>query len=353
MKKHEIKLFNGEIATILDNENTKILKSKNYNFLFDKNSGLFIRWGETKDDDGDLTLGLPEIADIEISTICSGVHGVCKFCYKENNPRGKNMTLDTFKIVIDKMPPSITQVAIGIGNIDANSDLWKIMEYCREKGVVPNITINGGRMTPEYFDNIANLCGACAVSKYDKDLTYNAVKELTDRGLSQTNIHFMLSEETYEDALQTLKDIKEDPRLKKLNAIVFLSLKTKGGAKSGFKQLSQKKFTHLVNLAMDSQVPIGFDSCGSFKFLTSIKERKNYKAIETMVEPCEASIYSSYVSVDGDYYPCSFAEGEEWEKGLSIIECNDFLEDIWYNEKTRKFQEKLLNCKRDCPIYKI
>ena len=35
------------------------------------------------------------------------------------------------------------------------------------------------------------------------------------------------------------------------------------------------------------------------------------------------------------------------------VKCNDFLEDIWYNEKTRKFQEKLLSCKRDCPIYKI
>jgi hypothetical protein len=34
-------------------------------------------------------------------------------CYKSNNPNGHNMTLDTFKNVIDKMPDTLTQIALG------------------------------------------------------------------------------------------------------------------------------------------------------------------------------------------------------------------------------------------------
>jgi len=142
MKKYEIKLFNGDIATLVDDKHSKILQSEKYNFLFNKKNGFFVRWGETKEDDGDLTLGLPEIADIEVSTVCNGVNGICKFCYKENNPKGENMTIDNFKIILDKLPPTVTQVALGIGNIDGNPDLWAIMEHCHQKGVIPNITIN-------------------------------------------------------------------------------------------------------------------------------------------------------------------------------------------------------------------
>jgi MoaA/NifB/PqqE/SkfB family radical SAM enzyme len=350
----EIKLSNGETARLVEDANTKVLQSKNYNFIFNKSNGFFVRWGETKEDDGDLSVGLPEIADIEISTVCNGVHGICKFCYKENTPRGENMSLETFQTVLEKLPPTVTQVALGIGNIDGNPDLWNIMKYCHSKGVIPNITINGSRMNDELFDRLASTVGACAVSKYDKDTTYNAVKELTDRGLKQTNIHFMLSEETFDDAMQTLDDIKTDNRLQKLNAIVFLSLKTKGCAKTGFLQLSQDKFKALVDRAIDNNIPIGFDSCGSFKFLKSIEGRKNYKMMEAMVEPCEATIYSSYINVKGDYFPCSFATNTtNWEKGISVIDCDDFLNDVWNNEKTKEFKGRLLHCGRDCPIYKI
>jgi len=353
MKK--IKLKDGSLSSLVDKDGFKILKSDRYNFIFNKNNGFFVRWGSTTEDDGNLDVGLPEIADIEISTICNGVNGaVCKFCYKENNSIGDNMSIDTFKKVLDKLPPTITQVALGIGNIDANEDLWNIVEYCHQKGVIPNITINGARMNEELFDKISSMMGACAVSKYDKDLTYNAVHELTKRGLSQTNIHFMLSEETFDDAIQTLKDTKSDERLKNLNAIVFLSLKKKGYAKDKFTQLSQDKFKYLVDFAINNNIRIGFDSCGSMKFLNSIKDRKNNKDLETFVEPCEAAIYSSYIDVTGSYYPCSFATNTpDWDEGLSIIECNDFLKDIWFNEKTINFKKRLLDCGRNCPIYNI
>lgn len=350
----EIKLINGEIAKLIDTKEKKILKSTDYNFYFDKRSGFFARYGKSSEDDGELSLGLPEIADIEISTSCHGVGKPCQFCYKSNTPDGKYMNFDTFKKIFHKLPPSITQIAAGIGDIDSNPDMWKIFGYCRDNGVIPNVTINCARMTPEFFDNLVKYCGAVACSFYNKNLTYNAIDELTKRGLTQTNIHFMLHQGSFDSAMQTLKDIQNEPRLQKLNAIVFLSLKTKGNAENGFVQLSQDKFTELVKYGLDNGISLGFDSCGSAKFLKSIEGYPNYKQMETFVEKCESSIYSSYISVDGNYYPCSFCENiEGWEEGLSVLDCNDFLQDIWLNEKTLNFKDKLLSCNRDCPIYKI
>jgi len=360
MKKTEIKLSNGEIATIVDTDKVKVLKSENYNFLFNKSDGFFARYGKTAEDDGDLNVSLPEIIDMEISTACHGVGTPCKFCYKSNTSKGEYMNFETFKKVFAKLPSSITQLAAGIGDIDSNPDIWKIFEYCRENSVIPNVTINGARMTSEYFDNLATYCGAVAVSVYDKNLTYNAIKELTDRGMKQINIHFMISEQSIYTAYEVINDMQTDSRLSKMNAIVFLSLKQKGNAKTGFTQLPQDKFNDLCKYAISKKIRFGFDSCSSRKYYNYLDSddslTKEFKEqMNQCIEPCESSIYSSYVNVNGDYFPCSFCEGvnDEWKNGLSILECNDFLTDIWNNEKTKNFKKKLLSCNRDCPIYKI
>ena len=366
MNKTEIELINGEKAILVENDKLKALKSENYNFIFNKKDGFFCRWGKTQEDDGDFELGITEIADIELSTVCHGVGSPCKFCYKSNvGHKGDNMSLETFKKVYEKLPPSVTQIAAGIGDIDGNPDLFEIFKYCNDNGTSINVTINGARMTPEYYDNLKKYCGAVAVSVYDKSLSYDAIEQLTNRGMKQINIHFMISEETVDKAYEIMNDMKTDPRLSKMNAIVFLSLKKKGNAKSGFTQLSQDKFDKLSKYALDNNISFGFDSCSSFKFLHYVDSAKNLDEkqkdeIRQSIEPCESSIYSSYISCGSStsnpkYYPCSFCEGvnDDWKDGIDVLECDNFLNDIWQNEKTVKFRKNLISCGRDCPIYKI
>ena len=139
---------------------TKSFESPNYNFVFSTQDGLFARWGKTFGDDPEWSPYGPELADFEVSTVC---HRTCRWCYKSNNKDGRNMTFLTFKAIFDRIPKHLTQVAIGIGDIDANPDLWNMMEYCRLNDVVPNITINGERMNPRYYDLLVSLCGAVAV----------------------------------------------------------------------------------------------------------------------------------------------------------------------------------------------
>jgi len=93
---------------IIENEKAKFLRSKDYNFNFDKVSGYFERWGKKVEDDPDYSLFGPEILDLEISTSVrpkdlhlydksrlvydGGCLGNCSFCSpagtKVNTPDG-------------------------------------------------------------------------------------------------------------------------------------------------------------------------------------------------------------------------------------------------------------------------
>ena len=323
----------------------KTVLSPNYNYNFNTETGFFMRWGETKNKDCDFSPIGPEILDIEVSEVC---HQNCQHCYKSNVSNGKNMLLETFKTIIDKMP-TVLQVAIGIGDIDGNPDLFPMMKYCRSKGVVPNITINGYRLTDEHINNLAKLAGAVAVSNYDKDTCYNAVKKLTDKGMKQVNIHQLLSEETYKQVLGLIEDSKTDERLKKLNAIVFLSLKKKGRGVS-YERLGNSKFQFIVDKCLSDNINFGADSCTACKLMDAIEDDPRFEKIMPFIEPCESSLYSSYISVNSEFFPCSFSEKG---KGIDVVNCNNFLEDVWYNPRTISWRRNLLANGRKCPIYNV
>lgn len=359
-KATKIKMFDDSFGVLVEDDATKSFLHPRYNFRFRKEDGLFLRWGATKEDDGDESIGLPEICDMEISEVCEGVPGIgpCKFCYKSNTGnKGDMMSFETFKTIFHKLPPTITQIAFGVGTLRRHPEMWDMFKYAKEHGVVPNLTINGD-VDDHEFDKIAEYCGACAVSIYDKDLSYDAVQKLTDRGMTQVNVHYMISEETYDGALELMNDRLADPRLAKLNAIVLLSLKPKGRAvKNNFTKLSQDKFNNLVNFAMDNGIGVGFDSCSAQFFIKSIKNRTNAKQLESFADSCESTIYSSYINCRSEFYPCSFAEGEgEWEKGISVTDCDNFITDVWNNKRVVKFRNKAIKCRNcgvSCSIYDL
>ena len=146
----------------------KIFKSKGYNFIFNRKTGEHIRWGKTLKDDAEISPYGPEIIDCEITTSCKGILGdgsVCSFCYKSNTPKGNNMSFETFKKIADKFPDIVTQIAFGVdANCKSNKDTFKIMAYCRKKGIIPNITVaNVDKGTAK---QLAKYVGGIAISSY-------------------------------------------------------------------------------------------------------------------------------------------------------------------------------------------
>ena len=85
---------------ITESSKIKCLRSKCFNYNFDKETGFFQRWGVTEKEDPIFCEFGPEIADIEITTVCNNG---CPFCYKNNTANGQHMEFDTFKIIFNTL----------------------------------------------------------------------------------------------------------------------------------------------------------------------------------------------------------------------------------------------------------
>ena len=355
--------------SIKENQYFKNLKSENYNYLFDKRNGVMIQWGKTKDDDPDRAPA-PVLADIEVVASCKGPGGkICPFCYKGNIPGKNYMSFEEYKIIFDKLPKSLTQIAFGTdADLSVNPDIWKIFKYTRKHGIIPNVTV--ADITQETAQKMSQVLGAAAVSWYGmhtkKDYCYNSIKYLTDAGLKQTNMHFMLSQETFPYIDELIYDIKNDPRLKKLNAVVFLSLKQKGRGKT-FKGCDVKQFESVIKRMLDNNIPFGFDSCSAVKFLQGVKnivDEETYKKYKDMTEPCESFTQSIYINEKGIIYPCSFMEEEYWNDGKKhswnllsdeIKNKKDFI-DMWNSKEAKLFSfnaKKCQECGQGCQYYQV
>ncbi len=122
----------------------------------------------------------------------------------------------------------------------------------------------------------------------------NSIKKLTDRGMDQVNIHYMVSSKTYDGAFQVMDDMKNDPRLEKVNAIVFLGLKQKGRGKK-YEAVTQEQYHELVTRCFNEGIRFGMDSCSAPAFLEAVKDSKNYDLYFQSVEDCrEYSIQCLY-----------------------------------------------------------
>lgn len=331
----------------------KVFRSKDFNYNFDMKTGFTQLWGRTADEDPEVA-PFPVIADIEITEVCAGPGGViCPFCYKSNVPhKGSVMSLELAKNVIDKLPKELTQIAFGVdAQCESNPEWYEIFAYARRSGFIPNVTV--ADITEETAVKLANMVGACAVSRYaDKNWCYDSIEKLTRNGLKQVNIHILLSAETLPWVYETIEDAKTDPRLAGLNAIVFLSLKQKGRGVH-FNRVSQEQYKEVVDKCLEKEISFGFDSCGCHRFLEAVKDHTRFKEFSMMAEPCESTAQSVYANARGEVFPCSFTEGTPgWEDGLFIPDFKTF-DEIWNHERIKNFRTNLLLNKRRCPIYDV
>ena len=386
--------FDQYVVLVSDNGNRAVqAKDGSFHMMFRKSDGFTAKWGRTMDDDPTHCPWGNEIADIEITTACRGIRGidkatgktsvndcdrrVCDFCYKSNQPNGSYMPFDTFKVVFDKMnqPRTMTQIAFGVdAECRTNPDVWRIMDYCNENGVTPNVTV--ADIDHETAENIVRRCGACAVSCYERNRNccYDSIKLLTDEAKRQgrdsfkVNMHLLVSHETEKFVFEVLNDRLNDERLKDMGAIVLLSLKQKGRGKA-FRKMDDEVYKKVIFFLQDNHISYGSDSCGANRLMASLKEyykdkengEEQYKRVLGCISPCESLMESIYINVNGEVFPCSFMDGEDnWKEGIDLKndKYKNYTTQVWNHPRVLEWRQNALRCINcngcnQCPHYEI
>ncbi len=339
-------------------EKIKVLQSPNYNYIFRKTDGFFARWGATKEEDPTWAPFGPEIMDIEISE-GEGCPLSCPFCYKGNKKgnNATNMSFNTFKRIFKTFPPTLTQIAFGITSVSSHPELFDIFQYCRDNDVIPNVTINGADpLTDEQIRRLVQVCGAMAVSVVwpTPEKGFDLIKRLTDAGARQINIHFMISKQTIGNAYKVCDAMKNDPRLAKMNAIVFLGLKPKARGQA-FDVLPTEEFIKLVNYCLANGVKFGFDSCSAPRFDKAVELATLPEEIKNRLmacsERCESGLFSAYIDASGKYWHCSFGENRDDAYGIDVTKIQNFTKEVWLSQPMVEWRNRLFNLERECPLY--
>jgi MoaA/NifB/PqqE/SkfB family radical SAM enzyme len=335
------------------NQFVKLIKTKNYEILFNSELGFEMTRGINGNPDP-FSLEFPSLLDIGIMGHCKNK---CYFCYQGKNDE-PNMKLEDFKWLIDHIKNRTNQVALGgRGDPNLHENFKEIIEYTRKNKVVPNYTTSGRELTDEQIE-ISKLCGAVAVSDYGQTYTYDAIRRFIDAGI-KTNIHMIFNKLNYEKCIKLLsgfdpwfpigkKNKKEsDVEINNINAIIFLLYKPIGEAKNKPELFPTKyQMSSFLDrlLKADCKFKVGIDSCLAnyiFKYEIPLTEDQLMT-----IDSCEGARMSGYISPSLKMIPCSFAD----QKYAVDLKKQD-IDYIWNRSKIfESFRSTLRKNPHDCPV---
>lgn len=340
-----------------------VIEDKKYGFksMFDTQTGRYVRTGVLDQDGNDTGIdpfmaSYPHLIDVGIMGHCiHGKSGLCAKagigCYQSGMLVQKpNMSIEDFRSIAEQSKFKCNQFALGgRGDPDQHEHFEEILEICKQNNLVPNFTTSGYGMTERIAGLCKQYCGAVAVSWYRNSYTYNAI-ELLLQAKVKTNIHYVLGENSIDEAIERLK--KDDfPR--GINAIIFLLHKPCGqGTIQNMLSVNDLRVADFFNLIeKPHRFKVGMDSCnvpGAIRFCSKVRQES--------LDTCEGARYSCYISADMTMVPCSFDQSNQY--AVSLRE-NTILQ-AWNSPQFEKFRNKMrgacpqcknrLNCLGGCPL---
>ncbi len=327
--------------------------SEGYNFFGDTGTGCTLRWGNDLKEDPSMA-PWPELADISISNYCTKG---CDFCYRNSTRDGSIMSLTDYKSVLNHLKSerwgTIFQVALGGGEPLEHPDFIEIIKTTCEYGIVPNFTTNGIHLTQELCAEIKPYVGAVAVSISTVRDIDEKINYLIEEGI-KTNLHFILSEESLDEAILLLEG-KYNKYLEGINGLIFLTYKPQGRGEASRCLINDEKLIRFMALVEEDHclARIGFDACFVPMLLRYTDTNVDY------VDSCECGYFSIYIDEKMNVKPCSFTNDERFVFNLREYT----FEEIW-NNKLRDYRaylssitcslkcDKKSNCRGACIYYK-
>jgi len=320
--------------------------------IFNEKTGLYIRSGiieNGEDTDIDPFMrNFPSLIDVGIMGSCvHGTSGLCLQsgvqCYQNGlNVKRNDMSLEDFKSLADQCADRTFQFALG-GRGDANMhyNFEEILQYAHENGIVCNYTTSGLGLMDRQVELTKEYCGACAVSEYYAPYTRKAIRKLVNAGV-KTNIHFVLSNYSINDAIFKLKNNQFDEGI---NAVIFLLHKPIGlGSKENVLSPSDPRVTEFFDVVdgMNFDFKVGFDSCSCSGIVNFTKN-----ILPETIEPCESARHSMYIDSEMNAMPCSFCN----QDNSKFIDLHKYtIEEAWNSKVFEDFRDKVRNSCVGCSM---
>lgn len=326
--------------------------------LFDADTGAYVRSGVFDENGKDTGVDpfmrcYPSLIDIGIMERCVCSSKCQVDCYQKACDRtGNNMSLEDYHSIMEQCKGRVFQVALGgAGDPDTHENFAEILEITRSHGIVPNFTTSGIAFTKEKAELCKKYCGAVAVSEHNAEYTEKALNMLIEAGV-KTNIHYVLSAKTIDDAICRLKN---DGFHDGINAVVFLLYKPIGlGKIENVLKVDNpkvKEFFDIIDTG-DFKFKIGFDSCSCAGIVN------NTSNIDLQsIDFCEGGRHSMYIDANMNAMPCSFGnQDSKWYVSLKT----HTIEEAWNGEVFERFRNSLryscpncskrAGCAGGCPI---
>lgn len=331
-----------------------IYKDELFNFfeIFNEENGTLFRSDINGVDP--VMRSFPELLDVGIMGHCASDDYCSKAgidCYQKGlTVHAPHMSHENFLEIVKQAAGKTFQIALGgAGDPNKHPQFENILRSCRAYRIVPNLTTSGFLMTDNEVKLIKEYCGAVAVSWYSRlkdgkesnQETINAVERLL-RGGCITNIHYVVSKDTIDEAITRLEN---DLFPKGTNAVVFILYKPVGNgvAKKTLKS-TDSRVERFISFATKINHPyrVGFDTC----FTPALLRWADNVPVAS-IDACEAATFSMYIDSRLNCFPCSFGI---WDVSTSeSMKCKS-LRQIWQGEKFVAFREqkkeKCSKCKR-------
>jgi radical SAM protein with 4Fe4S-binding SPASM domain len=245
--KYRFENFGG----IISSENPPFLAFVDRNYMRELGLDRSILWNT--DDESVGRLSAPTEVHFAITNKCSVG---CPHCYMNAGQQDEG-ELDTasFKRALDVLAKmKVFHIALGGGEALERPDLFEIAQYARQKGLVPNLTTSGSKLTADIvkqmkifgqvnisIDGIGNSYGVFR-NKDMFPIADSAIETLIEAGVS-TGINCVIGRHNFDG----IAGLFEYAAKKRVNEIEFLRLKPSG---RGMEKYIDERTTYEQNISL-------------------------------------------------------------------------------------------------------
>ncbi|HZX44492.1 MAG TPA: radical SAM protein [Candidatus Nanoarchaeia archaeon] len=290
---------------------------------------------------GSTFLSAPETVHLSITGKCN-LH--CAFCYGKSDTPDLS-TAQIFSLIDELSSMSVFQLAIGGGEPFLRKDIFKIINYCRQKNIVVNLTTNGALLTDFTARNIKNKVGQVNLS-YNEDPTgqFKRALDILLKNKINTGINLLITK----DILSRLSLVIEEMLSYKIAKIIILRPKPCPN-KNWYEKnrLTKSELLELKRILNKYSQGINVD-CSLTCLMHDISPEE---LRENAVYGCVAGARFCTIRNNGDVYPCSFFSTEEFCAG-NVVDSGFGI--IWQKTQIfKKFREMNRYTKGGCASCRI